>query len=421
MKNKKLHEKKTDLRRMRKTARRVFLDPSTPPASSIVRVISISLLVLLLAALVIGILYQLSFLLFLLILSVFFAYLLDPLVKLIRRPFKDRNLEKFMPRPLAIVITYLIVFTCVGLMIAYLTPLISDQIRQFTDNLPNYTIAVQEQFAAVSSRFDQLRISEETQQQINARIAEILQYIVSGIFLTGFVGAFAVDLLTILPWLLLIPILGFFFLKDVFLYRTLFLRCFPSGRWRGSAESILRDVNRTLAAYVQAQLISCVLIGLICTLGFTLIGIDYALLLGVLAGIFEFVPLLGPLTIGTVAVLVALFSENPWIALWTAIFLIALRLVHDYVTYPRIVRDGIHLHPFAVILSVLAGEQLAGIPGVFLSIPVVAILTVFYKHALKHSGRSGFIQAIFKSIEEDETQIEVIEPNPGDKPTNSEI
>jgi len=57
--------------------------------------------------------------------------------------------------------------------------------------------------------------------------------------------------------------------------------------------------------------------------------------------------------------------------------------------YPRIVRGGIHLHPLAVILSVLAGEQVAGIPGVFLSIPIVAILTVLYKHILEHTGRKG--------------------------------
>ena len=76
---------------------------------------------------------------------------------------------------------------------------------------------------------------------------------------------------------------------------------------------------------------------------------------------------------------------------WRAVFLIVLRLVHDYVTYPRIVRDGVHLHPFAVILSILAGEQIAGVAGVFLSIPVVALLTVFYKHLFEHRGATGFI------------------------------
>lgn len=405
--DKKIHNEK-DIREMRETARRVFLDPSTPPVRSVVRVISISLLVLLLAALVIVILYQLTFLLFLIVLSVLLAYLLDPLVKTIRRPFKNRNLDNLMPRPAAIGLSYLIVFILISIVIAYLAPIITTQIRDFTENLPNYTNAIQERISAINNRFDQLMISEEIQKQINQRIGEVIQYI-GAVFVTGFVGGYAVNFLTYLPWLLIVPVLAFFFLKDASVYYTSFLRCFPVGHWRARAESLLTDVNSTLAAYTRAQLISCIIIGVTCTIGFSLIGLDYALLLGILAGIFEFIPLLGPLTIGTIAVLVGASSDNPWHALWTAVFLITLRLIHDYITYPRIVRDGIHLHPLAVILSVLAGEQIAGIPGVFLSIPIVAIFTVLYKHLVAQSGRGGVIKAIFNTIEKDETKVEVIE------------
>jgi predicted PurR-regulated permease PerM len=397
--------KKSDIRKMRKTARRIFLDPSTPPASSIIRVISISLVVLLLTALVITLLYQLSFLLFLIVLAIFFAYLLEPLVKLIRRPFKSRNLEKFMPRAVAIVISYLLVFSVLVVAVSYLAPLIISQIQEFAANLPNYAVLVQERIVELNNRYSQM-IPERFQVQIYENIGSFLQSF--GVWLTGFLGIVAVYIATYFPWLLLIPILAFFFLKDVHLYQSLFLRCFPAGRWRIGAESLLNDVNTTLAAYARAQLISCLLIGTICTLAFTLIGLDYALLLGILAGIFEFVPLLGPLTISIIAVLVGLFSDNPWVALWTAIFMVCLRMTHDYVTYPRIVRDGIHLHPFAIILSVLAGEQIAGIPGVFLSIPIVAILTVLYKHFLAYSGREGFVSSIIDSIEKDETKVEVI-------------
>ena len=128
------------------------------------------------------------------------------------------------------------------------------------------------------------------------------------------------------------------------------------------------------------------------------------LLLGILAGIFEFVPLLGPLTIGIMVVLIAAASDDPWNALYVGIFLIVLRIIHDYVTYPRIVRGGIHLHPLAIILAVLAGEQVGGIPGVFISIPIVAVATVIYRHVLEHHGThslvSGWIQKGEPSSEE---------------------
>lgn len=164
----------------------------------------------------------------------------------------------------------------------------------------------------------------------------------------------------------------------------------------------MADVNTTLAAYTRAQLISCIIIGVICTAGFYLIGLKYALLLGILAGVFEFVPLLGPLAIAVIVTTTAAASDDPWNALYVALFLIVLRVIHDYYTYPRIVRGGIHMHPLAIILSVLAGEQVAGIPGVFLSIPIVAIATVFYRHILAHQGRRGLVSGWLENTETEE-------------------
>jgi predicted PurR-regulated permease PerM len=83
--------------------------------------------------------------------------------------------------------------------------------------------------------------------------------------------------------------------------------------------------------------------------------------------------------------------------------------LQDYVFYPRIIREGVHLHPLAIILSVLAGEQVAGIPGVFLSIPVMALLTVVYKHVLEHSGSKGIVANILapkENSEEEATEVE---------------
>jgi predicted PurR-regulated permease PerM len=137
------------------------------------------------------------------------------------------------------------------------------------------------------------------------------------------------------------------------------------------------------------------------------LGNNYALLIGIIAGILEFIPLIGPLTVAIIAVSVA-GLESGWQALWTAIFLIVLRITHDYVTYPRIVREGIHLHPLAIILSVLAGEQVAGIPGVFIAIPLVALLTVLYKHVLEHSGSRGLFAGLLEPKENSEENAEVI-------------
>ncbi len=390
---------KQAIRERQQTARRVYLDPSSPSVRSIVRVVVITLLLLFIAGSVQNIVSSIASLVFLVILSVFFAYLIDPLVRLIRRPFKERNLEKWMPRSFAIVIAYVFVFTVVGIAISNIVPRVVDQAKEFGQNLPAYGDAFRDRAKELTQRFRGLSIPEDVQADLNKKASDL------GGEITAAVGNFVLVSASYLPWFLLVPILAFFFLKDVNKFRLAVLRMFPAGRYRIRAEMVMSDVNTTLAAYTRAQLISCCLIALLCTLGFSIIGLKYALLLGILAGIFEFVPLLGPAVIGLIVILTAAFSDQPWKALYVFIFLIVMRMFQDYVLYPRIVRGGLHLHPLAIILSVLAGDQVAGIPGVFLSIPVVAVATVIYKHVLEHQGRrgllSGWIESEVESPSED--------------------
>jgi predicted PurR-regulated permease PerM len=124
------------------------------------------------------------------------------------------------------------------------------------------------------------------------------------------------------------------------------------------------------------------LVGVLCGLGFAVLGIPYSVLLGVLAAILEFIPLVGPLVLAAVAALVGALHA-PVLALWVFAFLGVLRVVEDYVIYPRLIRRGISMHPLVVIVAVLAGAGLAGIAGMFLAVPVVAVASVVLRHWLE--------------------------------------
>jgi predicted PurR-regulated permease PerM len=163
----------------------------------------------------------------------------------------------------------------------------------------------------------------------------------------------------------------------------------PRGRWRWRGDEFFQDINSTLAAYIRAQLTACLLIAAACTLGFMALGLPGSLVMGVLAGFFEFVPLVGPVAIAIMAALLAMFHAGPFNAFLVLLFLGVLRIVQDYAIYPRLIGQGIHLHPLAVIFAILAGEKLAGVAGIFLAIPVVAILTVSYRHWMEHRGSEG--------------------------------
>ena len=381
------------------TLPRVALVSSSPSARSIVRVVLIVLLLLAVRDFLGIVISSLTYLFFMIVLAIFFAYLINPLVNLIQRPFENVARGKLMPRSLAIALSFLLVFSVIATAVYLLAPKISEQAKTFATNIPTYTTAVQSSINDINRRLDRMRVSDSFQTQLNDRINAILDS--AGTFITTLFGLGAIYLIGFLPWLVLIPILAFFFLKDAQLFRVALLRVVPVGDWRSRVESILSDVNNTLVAYTRAQIISCVWIGFVCTIGFYLIGNDYALLLGILAGVFELVPLIGPLTIAILATVIAGF-ESGWQSLWTVIFLGLLRISQDYFVYPRIVREGIHLHPLAVILSVLAGEQVAGIAGVFIAIPIVALATVLYKHILQHTDSRGLFTGLLEPKENKE-------------------
>jgi predicted PurR-regulated permease PerM len=374
----------------------VVLDPSSPSIVSIARVVVVTLVIVGIAQSVIGLLAALKGLLLLVVLSVFFAYLIHPLVRLIRRPFKRRHLEKFMPRAVAIVIAYIMVFSVVGLGVGALAPRIAQQGTALAGNLPRYAQTVGSRVEGFNQSLRELRLSKDIQKTVTEKSKTALE--TAGETITSLATSFAIKALTYSPWLILIPVLSFLFIKDVGPIRVGILRLFPTGKWRTRADSVLGDVNSTLAAYTRAQLLSCLLIGVVCTVVFYTLGIEYALIFGILAGVLEFIPLLGPVTVGITVTGFTAFGDNPSMAIWVAVFLIVLRLVHDYVTYPRIIREGIHLHPLAIVLSVLAGEQIAGIIGVFLSIPVVALGTVLHRHILEHSGSRGIFTEVIEEV-----------------------
>ena len=379
---------------------RVSLVSSSPSARSIFRVVLIVLAMLAVKDILVLIVTSLTYLLFMVVLAILLAYLINPLVKTIHRPFASGRFAGAMPRPVAIALAFLIVFAVVAIAVASLSPRVSEQAKTFVTNIPTYTTALQSSINDFNRRLDRIRINDGIQTTINERINSMLDS--AGTAVTTFLSGAAIFAITYLPWLILVPILSFFFLKDAHFFRLGLLRMFPAGEWRSRVDSVLADVNDTLTAYTRAQLISCVLIGIVCTIGFYLLGHNYALLLGVMAGVFEFVPIIGPLAIAIIAIVVGGF-ESSFQAAGTAVFLAALRITQDYVIYPRIVREGIHLHPLAIILSVLAGEQVAGIPGVFIAIPLVALGTVLHRHFLEHTDSRGIITNL---LEKDEAKEE---------------
>jgi predicted PurR-regulated permease PerM len=363
------------------TAAKAAVEASYGPST---RVVLRVIMVLLAVGVVLWVISKITGLLLLLVLSIFFAYFVSPLVEFLRRQRTIGGRSIAIPKVVAIALSYLIILAAIVFAVVVILPSLSNQFPEFAGQARGYWKSLGERTQEIVKY--SARMPPPVVEAVNNAVPKVVDKVseTATEFATALLGY-----VVYVPWLILIPILAFFLLKDAESFRRSALLMLPRGRWRWRGDEFFQDINSTLAAYIRAQLTACLFIGIICSIGFTLLRLPGALVMGVLAGAFEFVPLVGPLAIALLAALLATFNAGPFNAFLVLLFLGVLRIVQDYVIYPRLIGQGIHLHPLAVIFAILAGEKLAGVAGIFLAIPIVAIITVSYRHWMEHRGSEG--------------------------------
>jgi predicted PurR-regulated permease PerM len=344
------------------------------------------LLVIVGLAIVVWVLYKLSTLLLLIVLSIFFCYLVAPLVRLVEQPIYVGARELKLPRTIAIFIVYALIGFVLFLAIQLIVPVLWPQVQELAKNFPDYlksgSGAVNKTIDDANSWMRRLNLPREWRDYIGSQTGHMAETIIT--LLTDLGGA-ALGYLPYLTWLILVPILSFFMLKDATRFEQAFITIMPSERLRKRVHWLLLDVNRTLAAYIRAQVTSCIVVGAVATTGFGLLGVPYAVVLGLIVAVLEFFPMIGPLLSSVIAVGLSL-TVSVKLAILVAAFLIVLRIVQDYILYPKIVGQGIKMHPLIVVLAILAGAEIGGLTGVFLAIPFVGLIIVVYNHYLAYRG-----------------------------------
>ncbi|HYP27901.1 MAG TPA: AI-2E family transporter [Blastocatellia bacterium] len=344
------------------------------------RVILRVLIVIALFYLAYKMVFLLSEVLLLLVLCVFFCYLIAPFVRLFEQPVYVASREFKISRGAAIVVVYLLIGLVLTLALQLMIPIVWQQGSDLAGNLPSYvasaSAAVSKTFNDANSWLRQFKLPSQWRDYLLGQANHLgesfipwLEAVLAGTFSN----------LPYLLWLILIPILSFFMLKDASAFERWVVDLMPNDRLKKRAHWLLLDVSQTLAAYIRAQITSCIVVGALVTVGFGLIGVPYAVVLGLIAGVLEFVPLIGPLLAATIAFSLTL-TTSVRMALIVALFLVVLRIVQDYIIYPRIVGQGIKMHPAVVVVAILAGAEVGGLAGIFLAIPFVGLVIVAYNH-----------------------------------------
>ncbi len=327
----------------------------------------------LLFAVGLGFLYAARRTLILFLFAIFFAYLINPAVG---------RLEKLVrSRVWAIAIIYSLLVVALAVFGFLVGPRIARQSARLGKSLP--ALVEQASSGQLSGQIDKLaeRIGNEhgwsdvTQQRIQSFLLSRREQFAN---LAQSIGVRAAESVQQVWVLFLVPILAIFLLRDGGNFHEVLLSMVQSRSQREFLQDVLQDLNQMLAQFIRAQLTLAALSFLAYSSYLGSMRVPYALMLGTAGGALEFVPLAGPLLAGTAMVTVAVLAGySHWALL--LLFLFVWRLVLDYAISPRVMGAKVELHPLAALFGILAGGEIAGILGVYLSIPVMASLRIVWR------------------------------------------
>lgn len=317
-------------------------------------------------ALGLGFLYVARQTLILFLFAIFFAYLINPAVERLQKPLRSRGR--------AIAVIYLLLLTGLILLVFFVGPRVTRQAARLGESWPELTTKVSSGQIAVDIG-KQRGWSQATQD----RMQEVLKnHSAELLVIAQRIGVRVAETAKEVWVLFLVPILAVFFLMDAGNFNEVLVALVQSRSQREFLQDVFRDLNQMLAQFIRAQL---TLAGLSLVVYSSVLGImrvPYAMVLGTAGGVLEFVPVVGPLVAGIAMVVVAvLVGYQYWPLL--LLFLVMWRLIQDYVISPRVMGGSVQLHPLAALFGVLAGGEIAGVLGVYLSIPVMASLRIVWR------------------------------------------
>jgi predicted PurR-regulated permease PerM len=328
-----------------------------------------------------GLLYLLAPILTPFLIGTLLAYLVNPLItQLVRLK---------IPRLLSVIIVFVILFAIIILLLFLLIPLVQSQIEALTDVIPNIIAWGQNTILPWISN------TLGTQPTIN--VATIKSTLIAHWAKTeGIAGQFFNTVLhssvILAQWLLnivLIPVVTFYLLRDSKKI-TQSIRNYLPRSIEPTVIKLLKECDSVLSSFFRGQFLVMLSLGIIYSIGLTVVGLQIGLILGLVIGLISIVPYLGMIigiTVATIAAFVQFGDLKPVLFVWL-VFAIGQMIESMFLT-PNLIGDRIGLHPVAVIFAVLAGGSLCGFFGVLLALPVAAVIMVWLRFLTKHYQASG--------------------------------
>src|SRR5260221_8123778 len=294
----------------------------------------------------------------------------------IRPPVRWLNQKAHVPRPLGVLLIYLAALLVFALLVALLLQPVVVQVSTLSSHVPDYLKQLQTLINGILQAFN----ANAMFGQLATQVASALQSVVPALL------GVPSGVLGILFGVVVILTMTIFWLSTTDGFSPFVLDLFPSEK-REEVASIFGELSRALAGYGRGTLVNMVAIGVFTGLGLFILGVPYALLLGILAGLTELIPYLGPWISGPVAFVVALITGDPLKAVEVALFFVLIQQLEGNTLQPLVMSRAVHVNPFVVLVAITIGVQLLGVVGAVLAVPAVAALQVLVLRVLAPAPR----------------------------------
>jgi predicted PurR-regulated permease PerM len=340
---------------------------------------------LILGALFLGGLYLLAPVLTPFLFAALLAYLGDPLI--------DRLEARKISRSWAVTTVFGALLFGLLLLLLLLIPLSAHQFKELMRRLPTYIDWFQ--LSILPWLRDTLGIDPELFNLAHLRTQIIAYAQEIGDLASNLLESFRASSTVVFNWLanlVLVPVVTFYLLRDWDLLVAKVRDLLPR-RIEPTVSALARESDEVIGAFLRGQFIVMGALGILYSVGLAIIGLEFSLLIGLLAGLVSFVPYLG-LVIGIVAAsIAALLQFHSFLSIVPVLIVFGVgQLISDLFLTPKLVGDRIGLHPVAVLFAVLAGGHLFGFFGILLALPAAAVIAVVLRHAHDEYLRSGFYQ-----------------------------
>ncbi len=306
-----------------------------------------------------------------LLLAIVIVFIVNPVVSWLHR--------RGVPRIIGVVLGFVAFFAAVALLVTVLLPDVVHQSQSFVEAFPSLYDTSARQIHDLLDSLGFKKVSVWNYDQVVAYINEPANRNALISFALDQLGSVTAGIIEFILIFVLGPVLAFYFLIDLPSIQRRLVEIFPERR-RAEAAYVGRQLNTALGGFLRGQVVVALIVGVMLSVGYRIIGLQFWILIGLVGGLLNIIPFLGPWVGGFLGVLIAVSGGDATTAIWAVVVAVVVQQIDNNFVSPTVLRATVRLHPSVTLLSLVAGGAFAGMWGVIIAVPLTATLKILIGH-----------------------------------------